>query len=728
VKITSIGGGPGGLYAAILLKRADPGADVTVFERNAPDDTFGFGVVFSEATLGELADADLRSYEALMDACARWDPVEVRYGGERIRAGGNRFAAVSRHRLLNLLQHRAAELGVDVRFQSEVDDIDAVVADADLVIAADGINSAVRARYAAAFGPSLTPEGCTFIWLGTPKVFDAFTFIFLETPYGLFQAHVYPFSDDRSTFIVECSLDTWRAAGLDAVDAGDLPPGVNDEKSIAFLEDLFADHLDGRGLIGNNSKWLDWRTVRNRRWRHENVVVIGDAAHTAHFSIGSGTKLALEDAIALARSLERADDLETALRWYEGDRRPAVERVQAAAAESLDWFGRYRRYWGFAAPQFTYQLLSRSARVDHDNLKRRDPGLVLAVDRWFAERSGLPRPSLVPPPPALTPFRLRDLEVASRVVLVAGAVPAVQDGRPPEAVRQEVAVLGRGGAGLVLLDHVAVAPDARTTPEDLGLWDDEQASTFGDLATATGAAPLGIVLTHAGPRGATRPRREGADRPLRRGGWPLVAASPIPYTASAPPPQALDGAAMDAIREAFAAAARRAGATGAALLGVDMGHGRLLASFLSPLTNRRDDEYGGDVAGRLRFPLAVLEAVRGVWPEDRPLLVRLTADDRHPGGISPEDVVTIARELRDRGADLVDVVSGQTVAHDRPEYDGAYNAPLADLVRNEAGVPTLVGGGITALGGIDHLVVGGVADLCILRPVPPDPAWLDRAR
>lgn len=728
MRITIIGGGPGGLYASILLRLADPDAAISVHERNAPDDTFGFGVVFSEATLAELEDADAVTHDALMAACARWDPVEIRYRDERIRAGGNRFAAISRHRLLRLLQDRARQLGVDLRFHDEVSDIDGLADEADLLLGADGANSTVRTHWSDRFGPSITREGSTFIWLGTSKVFDAFTFIFLETPHGLFQAHIYPFDETRSTFIVECTRDTRQAAGLDAVDAAELPPGANDEHTIAFLQELFKAHLDGHELIGNHSRWLDWHTVRTRRWSHGNTVLLGDAAHTAHFSIGSGTKLAMEDAMALAGEVARTPDLDEALLRYEAERRPRVERAQAMAADSLDWFAHSRRYWGLAPPQFAYRLLTRSTRVDHDNLRRRDPALVRAVDQWFAEASGLPAPRVVPPPPSLAPFRLRDRALANRVVVAPEHADDADDGRPIPALADRIEALARGGAGLVLVDQIAVAPDARVTPGDVGLWDAAHGDAWGEVA-ARADAPVGLVLGHAGPRGAMQPRRRGADRPLPRdAAWSTVSASARAYGPGLPVPHALDRDGMDRVRDEFAEAAGRVAGIDVAVLGVDMGHGRLLASFLSPLTNHRDDEWGGDLAGRLRFPLEVLEAVREAWPDDRTLVVRFTADDRQRGGSTGADAVAIARELAAHGADLLDVVSGQTTAADRPDYTGPFNASLADLVRNEADVPTLLGGGITTLAAADHLLVGGWADLVLLRPLPADPPWLSHTR
>jgi anthraniloyl-CoA monooxygenase len=734
VRVTSVGGGPAGLYAAILLKQADPAADVTLYERNAPDDTFGFGVVFSAATLAELEEADAPSYERLMRACARWDPVEVRYQGTHVRAHGNRFAAISRHLLLRLLRERAVELGADLRFKTEVSDVEALRADADLLLGVDGVNSAVRSAWRDTFEPRLRVEGSKFIWLGTTKLFDAFTFIFRQTEHGLFQAHIYPFSETTSTFIVECAGDVWRKAGLDHVDPATLPPGVSDEHSIAFLADLFADDLEGHDLIANNSKWLDWTTVRNATWRHENVVLLGDAAHTAHFSIGSGTKLAMEDAIALAAALRRGDDLHTALSDYESTRRPAVERAQQAAAESLDWFARYHRYWGFAPPQFAYSLLTRSERIDYENIKRRDRTLSLAVDRWFAEEAagGAHRvPLLVPPPPALTSLELGGRRFGNRTIVAVPQDHRAEDGRASDDLVQQFGRRAHGGAGAVVLEQVAVSPHARVTPGDVGLWDDHHLEQWKVLVTglrATTPTLLGIQLNHAGPRGATRPRHEGIDLPLRDG-WPLVAASPLPYTAASAVPHPLDARRRTDIREDFLLSARRAAEAGFDLLELHFGHGYLCASFLSPLTNQRDDELGGDLEGRLRFPLEIIAAVRTVWPDDRPLSVCFSASDLQPGGLPEQEAVEIARQLAIHGADVLHVVAGQTTQRARPEYRGVYHAGWSDLIRNEAGVPTIASGDLPTLSEAHHVLTAGSADLVILgRPMPIEPPWLAAQR
>jgi anthraniloyl-CoA monooxygenase len=735
MRVTSIGGGPGGLYTAILLKSADPSHEVTVYERNAPDDTFGFGVVFSAATLRELEAADAVSFQRLWDASARWDPVEVRYGGQRIRAHGNRFAAISRHRLLDVLQQRAKELGVELRFETEVDDVDACLADADLVLGADGINSRVRRHFEAAFAPTTTREGSKFIWLGTTQRFDAFTFIFEEAPAGTFQAHIYPFSQDRCTFIVECTEDTWRAAGLDAVDPTSLAPGQSDHDNIAFLQRLFADHLDGHELVANNSKWLDWTTVRNATWHHDRVVLLGDAAHTAHFSIGSGTKLALEDAIALADALQTEPDLQAALRAYESARKPSADGIQQAAAESLDWFARYRRYWGFAPPQFAYSLLTRSSRVDYDNVRRRDPELIHQLDRWFAaQATGRDATRLLAPPaPAFTELRVGPTVLPNRLALLVRAEPAGTEGTPTPDLAQATVEAAHAGAGLVLVDGVAAAPEARATPTDAGLYSDAAEAAWRavvDCCGSAGSRPLlGVRLRHAGPRGATAPRARGTDLPLPPAlTWPLVAASDGRYRPVGHAATALTEAGMATVRDAFVAAAERAVRAGFDLLELQLGHGELLASFLSPLTNRRDDGFGGDVHARLRFPLSVVDAVRAVWPDDRVLSACFSASDLQPGGLAVDDARTIARELRRHGVELLHVVAGQTTPRSRPEYGIGFNTGWSDIVRNEAGGPVLTSGHLPTVDDVNHVLMAGRADLCVLGlPLPATPPWLTAA-
>jgi anthraniloyl-CoA monooxygenase len=722
MKVVAVGGGPGGLYAALLLKKADPSADIAVYERNAPDDTFGFGLVFSAATLAQLEDADAPSYDALMRACARWDPVDIAFAGARIRARGNRFAAISRKRLLAILQQRCRQVGITLEFRHEITD-PAEILDADLVLGADGINSRTRARFASTFGPRLDVEGSKYIWLGTTLPLTAFTFFFAENDHGRFQAHAYPYDERMSTFIVECDHQTWRTAGLDR--AGSLAPGESDLAGVEYCQRLFAEHLAGHRLVVNNSRWLDWTTVRNRRWHRDHVVLLGDAAHTAHFSIGSGTKLALEDAIALVDAMQRCNRLDDALDGYEASRRPVVERLQDAAAESMDWFARYpRRYAHFAPPQFAYSLLTRSTRVTHDNLRSRDPVLVDTYERWFAQRDGRLR---VAPPPALTPLSLRATTLPNRTVLTAPNAFTATAGMPLDADVAAVAGLSRSGAGLVLVSMVAVSERARATSACRGLYASaHQAAWEGVITQAPGTATFGVQLVHAGRRGATRPRTAGTDRPLRQGAWPLVSASPLPYTPASQTPAALDRDGMDATTAAFTTATRMAAGAGFGLVEVHAGSGYLLGSFISPLTNHRADRYGGDIGQRMAFPLEVVAAVRDAWPDDRPLSVCLTASDLAPGGISEDDAVAAACMLAEAGVDVINVGAGHTTPGFRAVYDHrAFLAGWSDLIRNRARVPTMTSGNIPAPWAANDVIAAGKADLCVLDPpAGQNPAWV----
>jgi anthraniloyl-CoA monooxygenase len=677
VRIGVLGGGPAGLYFALLAKRADPAHEITVVERNAPDATFGWGVVFSEETLGALRDADHPSYTEISDTFARWSAIDVVYGGRTVRSGGHVFSAIARRRLLEILQRRCRDVGVELAFQREAPDLE-LFADRDLVVAADGVNSTARRLLAPHLRPTLDSHRSRFIWFGTDLPLDAFTFVFRTAEHGMFQVHAYPFDADTSTFIVECTEGTWRAAGLDQ---------AGEAESIAFCQDLFAPELDGHKLLSNRSLWTSFVTVRCRSWHHGNVVLLGDAAHTAHFTIGSGTKLAMEDAVALAQALQRHPAaLEAAFTDYELERQPVVERFQEAARDSATWFENVRRYDGFDPVQFACNLLTRSGRIGHLELTRRDPGFAAAVDRFFAGRPA----TLVAPPPLFAPLGQRALTLANRVALAAVAEDDATDGRLAGAAVGRLAAAAAAGARVVVSELAAVAPDGRVTPGTPGLWADDHAGPWAEAARQVAAhgSALALRLGHAGRRGATRPRRTGVDRPLPGGGWPLLAASAIAYTPASPVPKAMDAGDLERVAGQFAAAARRAAAAGVQVLMCDLAHGYLLGGFLSPLANRRDDELGGSPEGRLRFPLRVVDAVRAAWPDDLPLWAALTVTDWAAGGLEPEEAVAAARALAAHGCDLIQVTAGQTTAVTRPDYGRFHLVGWSDLVRNDAGVPT----------------------------------------
>jgi anthraniloyl-CoA monooxygenase len=628
VNVAIVGAGPAGLYLAILMRKLDRGADVRVLERNAPDATFGFGVVFSEETLGALRDADPETHLEITDTFARWDRIDIRFQGRELSSRGHSFSAIARKRLLEILQERCRELGVTLEFGVEVEELP----DADLVVGADGANSLVR-RFGD-FGTKVRPEGSKYVWFGTDHVFDAFTFAFRETEHGLFNAHAYPYDERMSTFIVECPEPVWRAAGLDELD---------EQESLAFCEQLFANELRGRELYSNRSLWLDFPKITNATWHSGNVVILGDAAHTAHFSIGSGTKLAMEDSISLAAALARRRwDLEAAFVDYELEREPYVDRTQDAASESAAYFGRIASYSHLEPIQFAFNLITRSGRITHATLGVRDPRFTRALDSWMGGRA-------VSPPPAFSPFEVRGVRFENRFELVQSAV--------------------------------AVSPEGQTFPEDV----------------VRSEGRLLLRLTHAGRRGATQPPSRGVDLPLADG-WPLVAPTRRPYGPFGAIPGDPD---EDAVLDAFVAAAGNASAD---VLEIDMAHGYLLGSYLSPLTNDEDD--------RLRFPLRVLEAVRAAW--EGPLAVRLSVTDWHPRGNTVDDGIAIARAFAENGCDLIHVEAGQTIHDDRPQYRRGFLTALSDRVRNEARVPTLVGGYLTTLDEANTIIGAGRADLVLL--------------
>jgi anthraniloyl-CoA monooxygenase len=717
MRIAVIGGGPAGLYFAILMKRDFPGSRITVVERNRADDTFGFGVVFSDATLDAFRQADAPSYRAITDSFAYWDDIAVVAKGVEHRIGGNGFCGCSRRTLLLLLTERARSLGVELEFRREATPED--YPDADLVVAADGIGSPIRTRYADHFKPEVDLRPNRFAWMGSTRPFDAFTFFFKERPEGIFIAHCYQYEPGASTWVLETDPETFARAGLADMD---------EAASARFLEAVFAEELQGHKLVTNRSIWRQFPMIRCERWVRGNVVLIGDAKATAHFSIGSGTKLAMEDAIALHQAFRVGGDVATCLHRFETSRREDVEKTQHAANVSLVWFEQVKRFWGFSPTRFAFGVMTRSKAITWDNLALRAPEFVKATQTAVVEEARAAGLSAnAKNPPMFQPFRLRDMTVANRVVVSPMCMYSAQDGVPGDFHVAHYGARAMGGAGLVFTEMTCVSPEARITPGCTGLWNDEQQAAWTrivDLVHANSAAKIALQLGHAGRKGATKLMWDGMDRPLAEGAWPILSASPIPYYPESQVPREMTRADMDWVIGEFVAATRRGIACGFDMLELHCAHGYLLASFLSPLTNHRTDEYGGSVENRLRYPLDVFRAMREVWPAERPMSVRISATDWAEGGLTDEDCLAIARAFADAGADLIDVSTGQTVADAQPSYGRMFQLPWADMIRNEAGIAVMCVGNITTADQVNTIVAAGRADLVALgRPHLANPSF-----
>jgi anthraniloyl-CoA monooxygenase len=730
MRIVCIGGGPAGLYFALLMKQQDSAHHITVVERNRAYDTFGWGVVFSDATMENMRQWDVPTADAIEVAFNHWDDIELHFKGQRIRSGGHGFVGIGRKKLLNILQRRCEELGVELVFEVDADS-DADYPDADLIIASDGVNSRIRQKYAAVFQPDVVTRPNRFIWLGTTKLFDAFNFLFEKTEHGWFQAHVYKFDDQTTTFIIETPEDVWRAHGLDRA-------GVED--SIAFCEQLFTQHLQGHKLLSNarhlrGSAWINFQRVRCKTWHHFNgrshVVLMGDAVHTAHFAIGSGTKLALEDAIELTRLFRdvKGSPAEV-LAQYQAHRAVDVLRLQNAAWNAMEWFEVVgARYCEQLPPeQFMYSMLTRSQRISHENLRLRDAKWLEGYERWFARRSGLSvSDEQKPPSPMFTPYTLRGMTVPNRVVMSPMAMYSAVDGMADDFHLVHFGARALGGAGLLYTEMTCVSPDARITPGCAGLWNDDQMSAWArivEFVHSQSGAKMGVQLGHAGRKGSTQVGWEDADQPLARGNWPLVSASAIPYGPKSQLPSEMTRKDMARITADFVAATRRAAMAGFDILELHCAHGYLLSSFLSPLTNLRSDEYGGCIENRARWPLEVFTAIRAAWPPERPISVRLSCHDWFPGGNTADDAVAIARLFKDAGADIIDCSSGQVVAEQKPVYGRMYQTPFADRIRNEVGIATVAVGAIFEADHVNMVIAAGRADLCaVARPHLADPAW-----
>ena len=724
LKINIIGGGPGGLYFSLLMKIADPRHDITIYERNRADDTFGFGVVFSDETLGNFMGQDQETYRQIREAFAYWDEIEVRYKGDRIRSGGHGFAGMSRQKLLDILQGRCRDVGVKILFEHDVTDISAY-RDADLLLGSDGINSLVREAYKGSFKPTIDMRLTKFVWLGTTQKFDAFTFIFKSNEHGWFYNHAYQYGQGigkaASTWILETHEDTWKRAGLDQ---------ASEEQTLAYFEELFSEELDGHKLISNKSIWRNFPVVSNESWHHENVVLIGDAAHTAQFSIGSGTKIAMEGAIALAQSLGEENSVDRAISAYESKRQMEVARLQRSALVSLQWYEHARRFNAMEPAQYAFNFLTRSKGVTYENLTLRDPDYGAGVNQWFADlvnkEQGFNVPTDPSPAPMFTPFRIGPMVVPNRVMVSPMCQYSADDGTPNDWHMVHLGGMAVGGAGLVYTEMTNVSREGRITPGCAGMYQDAHVPAWRrivEFVHANSQAKFCMQLAHAGRKGSTKLPWHGTDEPLDEGNWQILSASPIPFKNGSDTPKEMDRADMDRVRDDFIAAAKRADEAGFDMIELHMAHGYLLSSFISPLSNKRADEYGGSLENRLRFPLEVLSAVRAVWPKDKPIACRISATDWvEDGGFTGNDAVVTAKRLYETGADIIDVSAGQTSSDAQPVYGRMFQTHLSEQVRLEAGVPTIAVGNITTPDQVNTIVAAGRADIVALaRPHLTDP-------
>jgi anthraniloyl-CoA monooxygenase len=731
MKLDIIGGGPAGLYFSVLAKKSFPQAEVTVTERNRADDTFGFGIVLSDETLNKLRLADAPSYRDIAASFAYWDDIYTHYRGQVLKSSGHGFSGIKRLALLQILQRRAAALGVTIQYETEDPGLGAH-RDADLIVAADGINSRVREGLKPHFRPEVDLRSNKFVWLGAQMQLPGFTYSFRENECGIWNLHAYMYAEGECTLVVETTDAAFRKSGL----------GIEDERATAdYVERLFAEELRGPGgraarVLTNRSHWRNFPTISCATWHHDNVVLLGDAAHTAHFTIGSGTKLALEDAIGLhAALLAHADAPRAALPAYEAARREEAERIQHSANVSLVFFENVRRFWHMDPVQFNFALMSRSKQITYENLRLRDPGFIAAVDRWWmggVEQAGhaAPKPDFIAPP-MFAPFTLRGMRLANRVVVSPMCQYAAVDGAPNDWHLVHYGARALGGAGLVYTEMTCVSAEARITPGCAGLYTAEHAAWWTRIVAFVhqhSQARVCLQLGHAGRKGSTQRMWDDMDHPLPRDNWPLVAASPIAYLPDSQPPREMRRADMDVVRDQFVAAASRAVVCGFDMLELHMAHGYLLAGFISPLTNRRTDAYGGSLPNRLRFPLEVFDAVRAAWPEERPMAVRISATDWIEGGLNADDAVEIARVFKAHGCDLIDVSTGQTDPASKPVYGRMYQTVFSEQIRNEAGIATIAVGAITSADQVNTIVASGRADLCALaRPHLSDPSFTLRA-
>jgi len=727
MKIVCIGGGPASLYFSLLAKKTNPDWEVEIYEQNPADVTWGFGVVFSDETMDNFKDADFDTYKAITDSFVHWDNIDIFHKGEKITSTGHGFAGMQRLKLLQILEARAKELGVQIIHDVIIDSLDDYK-DADLIIAGNGIASFIRDERLDAFESDIVIRPNKFVWLGATKKFDSFTFYFNENEHGLWRAHCYQYMPGHSTYIVECTEDTWRRAGLE---------DATEDDTVAYLSEVYREELGDDHLITNNSVWRNFPRVKNGKYFHYNIVLLGDALHTAHFSIGSGTKLAMEDAVALIDCMNAHDaELSKALPAFQEKRQPEVDALQRSAQVSMEWFENVERYHDdMDALEFSYSLLTRSLRINHENLRTRDPSLVDRMEVHVTDKAfkaaGLPRPKETPPP-IFTPYKVRDMVLENRIMVSPMCMYSAEDGLIGDWHLVHLGSRAMGGAGLIMTESTAISAEGRITPGCAGMYNDDHVAAWKrvvDFVHGSGGAKIGMQISHAGRKASTRLQWEGGEKePLPDGNWPIIAASPIPYAEKNQTPKEMDRADMDKVAEDFVAAAKRANEAGFDMIEVHCAHGYLLNSFISPATNKRADDYGGSLENRLRFPLEVFNAVRAVWPDGKPISVRISAHDWYEGGITPEDAVEVAKAFKDAGCDVVDVSSGQVVAEEEPEYGRLFQLPFSDRIRLEAGIPTMTVGNIQSYGDANAIIASGRGDICVIARMHLfDPYWTRHA-
>jgi anthraniloyl-CoA monooxygenase len=720
MKINILGGGPAGLYFAILMKKEYPDCLINIYERGPRDATWGFGVVFSDDTMNGFLEYDAISFQQIVESFEYWDKIKTYVHGKCIVSGGHGFCGMSRLKLLNILHERCDDLGVNLHFETEITDINQI-SDADLIVGADGISSIVRDKYKKDFGTTIDMRKNKFCWLGTTKPLDAFTFIFKETEFGWFWVHAYRYEKNRSTWLVECSEATWRRSGMDK---------ASEEETVIFLENVFAGFLDGHRLLSNRSIWRTFPVVKNARWHHENIIILGDCAHTAHFSIGSGTKMAMEDAIALFESFRYSNEVRKALPAYEAARREETEILQHTANISLKWFEDVERYLEqMNAEQLTFSMLSRSKRVTYDNLGLRDPGYISDVNHWFAcltkSNAALEVDIENPIVPMFQPIKTGNLLIPNRIALSPMCQYSAEDGTITDWHYVHYCSHSLGGVGLVLTEMICISPEARITPGCAGIYNKDHINAWKrivDFIHANSQAKVCAQLGHAGRKGATKLAWEGMDQPLEENPWEIISASPIPYLENSAIPREASRDDMDKVREQFIQCAKNAAACGFDMLEIHMAHGYLLSGFISPVTNKRVDEYGGNIDNRMRFPLQCLSAVREAWPDDKPISVRISACDWVDDGLTTDEMLAVARLLKENGADIINVSTGQVTSDEQPQYGRMYQAPFSDQIRNEVGITTIVAGNIANADQANTLIAAGRTDIvAFARPLLVNP-------